>query len=278
MLVFALLIQGCGASMPPMAPMGRSYDGGSPSQGKVAAAPSPSSTAEMADSDEDNIPDAPDLAPLPSPSEERLAQGPSPSKQEQQVDAKTTPSPQGNRAVDQRSPILIYTANFQMAVFDVQPSLIEAERITREVGGFVTRRSDRQIIIRVPAARFQETIGRIEKIGEVTQRDVVAQDVTEEYLDTEIRLRNARAMRDRLEQLLAKAHTVQDSLMIERELNRVAAEIERMEGRLKYLRDRAAFSTITISFDSQKLIKPPPTVHLPFPWLTRPNLSRLLSL
>ncbi|MCS6901863.1 MAG: DUF4349 domain-containing protein [Polyangiaceae bacterium] len=178
----------------------------------------------------------------------------------------------------QRSPILIYTANFQMAVFEVANSLAEVERIAREVGGFVTKRTDRQITARVPAARFYETVGRLEKLGDVIQRDVTAQDVTEEYLDTEVRLRNARAMRDRLEQLLAKANTVQDSLMIERELNRIAAEIERMEGRLKFLRDRAAYSTITVSFDPKQVVTPPPAVRLPFPWLTSHSLARLLSL
>ena len=61
-------------------------------------------------------------------------------------------------------------------------------------------------------------------------------------------------------------------------MNRVASEIDRMEGRLKYLRDRAAFSTITVSFEPRRSVAPPPSVRLPFPWLQFPGLSRLLSL
>ncbi|RYE76609.1 MAG: DUF4349 domain-containing protein, partial [Myxococcales bacterium] len=85
-------------------------------------------------------------------------------------------------------------------------------------------------------------------------------------------------VRDRLAQLLAKSTTVQDSLMIERELNRVAGEIDRLEGRLKYLRDRAAFSTLTVSFANRRTDSPPPSVRLPFSWLRVGGLSQLLSL
>jgi hypothetical protein len=217
----------------------------------------------------------------PPPPQAPLAQA-APSATGGQLDAKPEPPKEAGKGessvLDKRAPILIYTATFSMAVFEVNNSLIEVERVAREVGGFVTKRTDRLITIRVPAPRFYESVGRIEKLGDMTQRDVVAQDVTEEFLDTEIRLRNARAVRDRLAQLLARASTVQDSLMIERELNRVASEIDRLEGRLKYLRDRAAFSTITVSFDARRTVAPPPSVRLPFPWLNTSGLSRLLSL
>jgi len=160
----------------------------------------------------------------------------------------------------------------------VSAGLRELETMTREVGGFVSKRTDRMITIRVPAQRFYEVVGRIEHLGEVLRRDVTAQDVTEEFLDTELRLRNARAVRARLQELLARATTVQDSLMIERELDRVSVEIDRMEGRLKYLRDRAAFSTITVSLEPRNAAPHPPTVRLPFPWLGSGGLNRLLSL
>jgi hypothetical protein len=283
------LVQGCGASK---------YGGGyterpqasSPGYRRevsVTAASAPPADAyageESGDRDADAIPDEapPPPAPPPPPGQPRLAQntvGGQPGDRKDDAKTNETAEKAAGKIGAQRSPILIYTASFQMAVFEVASSLAEVDRITREVGGFITKRTDRQITVRVPAARFFETVGRLEKLGDVTQRDVSAQDVTEEYLDIEVRLRNARAMRDRLEQLLAKANTVQDSLMIERELNRIASEIERMEGRLKFLRDRAAYSTITISFESKRLATPPPSVRLPFPWLTSHNLARLLSL
>jgi hypothetical protein len=185
----------------------------------------------------------------------------------------------GGQVLERRAPILIYTANLTMAVFEVDSSLRQAEAITATLGGFVTKRTDKMITLRVPASRFQEAVARLERVGDVTSRDVVALDVTEEFLDVEIRLRNARAVRDRLETLLAQSKTVQDSLLIEKELSRLAGEIDRMEGKLKFFRDRAAFSTITVSFDARHSGDPAtPAVRLPFPFLYTLGLGHLLDL
>lgn len=178
-----------------------------------------------------------------------------------------------------RGPLLIYTAQFTMSVFEVNASLTQIEELGRELGGFLSKRTDNSITIRVPVERFDGAIKRIEKLGDVLNRNVTAQDVTEEFRDIEIRLRNARAVRDRLEQLLAKANKVEESVMVERELERVAGEIERMEGRIKFLKDRAAFSTITVTFQPKQ---PEETsrgpFRLPVPWLYQLGLSRLLNL
>jgi hypothetical protein len=178
-----------------------------------------------------------------------------------------------------RGPILIYTAQFTMSVFEVTASLGQIEELAREIGGFLSRRDNSSITIRVPVAMFDRAIKRIEKLGDVLNRNVTAQDVTEEFRDLEVRLRNARAVRDRLEQLLAKANKVEESVMVERELERVAGEIERMEGRIKFLKDRAAFSTITVAFQpkrTEETSRGP--FQLPVPWLYQLGLSRLLNL
>jgi hypothetical protein len=177
------------------------------------------------------------------------------------------------------TPMLVYTARVNMAVYEVRNSLAEVESLARNVGGFLARRNDQSITIRVPVSRFDEAIKRIEKLGDMLSRDVQVEDVTEEFHDTEIRLRNARAVRERLEQLLAKATKVEESIQIERELERIAELIDRLEGRVKFLRDRAAFSTITVTFQprsSTQLGKRP--FNLPVPWLYDIGLGRLLSL
>jgi hypothetical protein len=143
--------------------------------------------------------------------------------------------------------LLIYTAALSMAVFQVDASLAAVERIGREEGGYLAARQDRSVTIRVPRERFDDAIERVEHLGDVTHRSVKAQDVTDEFVDLEARLKNARAMRDRLNELLARA-SVKEALDIERELARVTEEIERFEGRLKLLRDQIAFSTITVDF------------------------------
>jgi hypothetical protein len=111
----------------------------------------------------------------------------------------------------------------------------------------------------------------------VVHRNIEAQDVTDEFLDTEVRLKNARAMRDRLQQLLEKA-AVKDALEIEKELGRVTQEIERMEGRLKVLRDKIAYSTITVSFEPRSAALHTMPLRLPFGWLNELGLPHLLRL
>jgi hypothetical protein len=182
-------------------------------------------------------------------------------------------SPARSRAV------LLYTAQVTMAVFDVQPGLRAIEALAREVGGYPARQSANGITIRIPAARFDETLERLEKLGDVTARQVEAEDVTAEYVDLEMRLKNARSVRARLEQLLAQAAKVADAIAIERELERVGGDIERLEGRLRYLQDRAQLSTITVTFFPRpRELVAKDAFKLPFPWLDQLGLSRLLDL
>jgi hypothetical protein len=173
--------------------------------------------------------------------------------------------------------MLIYTANLSMAVYQVEPELDAVERIGREVGGYLSVRQDNAVTIRVPRDRFDDAIARVEKLGDVTHRDIKATDVTDEYVDLESRLKNAYAVRDRLKDLLTRAQ-VKEALEIEKELGRVGEEIERMEGKLKLLRDQLAFSTITVTFAPIA----EQTVHdssllSPFPWLQDLGLQSLLN-
>ena len=178
-----------------------------------------------------------------------------------------------------QGPMLIYTANLTMAVFEVAVSVAKVEQVARDIGGFLAKRDDTSITIRVPVERFREAVERIEKSGDVLHRNVSVQDVTEEYRDLDIQMRNARAMRDRLAELLQKASKVEESLLIERELGRVAKEVDRLEGRLKFLRDRASFSTITVSFQAVRTEEQSQSpFHLPVPWLSEMGLGRLFRL
>jgi hypothetical protein len=185
----------------------------------------------------------------------------------------------GGEVARVRAPMLIYTAQITMAVFEVNASLVKVEAIGRELGGFLAKRDDSSITIRVPAARFDEAVQRIEGVGDMLHRNVAAEDVTEQFRDLEIRLKSARAVQQRLTELLAKAAKVEDSLAIERELDRVSGEIERLEGRIKFLRDRAAFSTLTVTFQAKATEQVGKSqVKLPVNWIYNLGLKRLLDL
>ncbi|WP_437735409.1 DUF4349 domain-containing protein [Sorangium sp. So ce1335] len=252
-------------------------------------------TAELAKA----VPPATAASPASPPPTARPAPGstapvagtarPAPTGQAVAATAQAGASPQGAAAAPQGAaavrtsaspaPLLVYTAQIAMAVFEVSASLGKVEALAQELGGFLARRDDQAITIRVPAARFDEALKRLEGLGDMLQRNVVAEDVTEEFLDLGVRIRNARAVRDRLEKLLDKATKVEESIQLERELARVTSELERLEGRLKYLRDRIAFSTLTVSFQPRSTEAIAPSgPRLPIDWLNELGLSRLLNL
>ncbi len=101
--------------------------------------------------------------------------------------------------------------------------------------------------LRIPAGRFEEVQAGLGDIGTVEYFNVAVQDVGEEYVDMTARLENGRRLEQRLVQLLAtRTGKLEDVLAVERELARVRESIETAEGRLRYLRNRVALSTLTV--------------------------------
>lgn len=202
--------------------------------------------------------------------------------------AQTTPTSVGAEPTKKRSPagtdeaprreLIIYTAHVTMAVYQVEPGLSAIERIAHDLHGFLASRNDNVITIRVPRASFEDALRRVVQTGDVLHRQIDAQDVTDEFVDLEARLKNLRVMRDRLAELLRVA-PVKEALEIEKELGRVTQEIERIEGRLKVLGDKIAYSTITVTFQARgaAALRDEP-LRLPYPWLSELGLPRLLNL
>lgn len=196
-----------------------------------------------------------------------------------------TPTPAGPAqpaqvASDAHSgPLLIYEAELHMAVYKVESVQEQAIAAVRELGGYLSEHTDRaRLVLRVPAAQFDKLVARIETLGEVSHRFVRALDVTAEFRDLEMRLRNAEAVRDRLLRLLDKAPDVPQSLKVEQELDRLSERIEQMKGQLKLLSDRMAFSTITIQFSVKRTETITDEFELPFEWLRTLGLQHLMRL
>ena len=102
--------------------------------------------------------------------------------------------------------------------------------------------------LKVPAARFDDAMTGLSPLGKVEQSNATAQDVGEEYVDISARVANAKRLEQRLITLLAtRTGRLEDVLAVERELARVREEIERYEGRLRFLATRVATSAIVAS-------------------------------
>jgi Domain of unknown function (DUF4349) len=183
--------------------------------------------------------------------------------------------PAGNQQI---APLLIYTAELTVAVFETERAIDRIEQAARAAGGYLVRRSDTSITVRVPAHRFQAALASVARVGDVLHQNVNVEDVTQRYTDLTLRLKNAEAVRDQLAELLKRAQAVKDALQVERELARVTEQIELMKGQLRMMRELIAYSTITVTFQPQPVEHVGPTVKLPFPWLDQLGLHQLLSL
>jgi hypothetical protein len=107
----------------------------------------------------------------------------------------------------------------------------------------------RSIVIeaRVPFGRFDRSLQEIEALGKVLEKQVTAEDVTEEFVDSQATLRNLQQTESRLLAHLSRTGRLADTLLVEKELTRVRGEIERLEGRLRFLSHRVLFSTLTVT-------------------------------
>jgi hypothetical protein len=138
-----------------------------------------------------------------------------------------------------------------------------AERLGGYVGNTTTRTGGGQIRsatleLKIPAARFDEAVSGLSPFGKVESINVQAEDVGEEFVDLTARTTNAKRLEERLLALLAaRTGKLEEVVNVERELARVREEIERFDGRLRYLRSRVATSTLTVTVHEPATLRPP---------------------
>lgn len=171
--------------------------------------------------------------------------------------------------------MIVRTGTATVRIDSLEPALAEVRALAQRVGGYVANTSiqagpaqyrQATLEVKVPATRFDDLLAGLRPLGKVESVNVTAEDVGEEFVDVSARVANARRLEERLVDLLAaRTGRLQDVLNVERELARVRGEIERYEGRLRYLRGRAAMSSLAI------------TVHEPLPIVDRPGSSPLLE-
>lgn len=108
--------------------------------------------------------------------------------------------------------------------------------------------SDGNVTVRIPSARFDEAMAEIGELGRVKSQSISSEDVTERFYDLKTRLEAKKVMRSRLQDYLSKAKDIKDMLQIERELNSVMADIERMEGSMRRLSSQVDYSSVSVRY------------------------------
>jgi hypothetical protein len=140
--------------------------------------------------------------------------------------------------------------------------------IAESVGGFVVTSESKQrqtvdgkqdlevnLVVRVPATQFGTALDQIRALGSrVIEEKITGQDVTEEFIDLEARIKTQKALELQFLEIMKQAHKVEDALEVQRQIADVRTEIERLEGRKRFLENRASLSTITVSLQSPTAI------------------------
>jgi len=161
--------------------------------------------------------------------------------------------------------MVIRTGQAFIEVERVDAAALKVRQLAAQVGGYITNSSitggrdqirQATFELKIPAPKYDPAVDLLSTIGKVETVTSTAQDVGEEFVDVTARVTNSRRLEERLISLLAnRTGKLDEVLRVERELARVREEIERYEGRLRYLSARVALSTLTI------------TVHEPAPIL-----------
>jgi hypothetical protein len=151
---------------------------------------------------------------------------------------------------------LIMTANVSMRSDDPWKTADAAKAIAQGLGGTLmalnesgsgTQRSA-TVVMSVPSSRFDDAIGALKKLdGEVISSSVDAKDVTDQLVDLDARITTLKAEEQRYLALFTRANTVDEMLKVQSALSQLRLQIEQLSAQQKNMKDRVAFSTISLS-------------------------------
>lgn len=192
---------------------------------------------------------------------------------------RATPSPAAGGATPEKAPVaapeppsptaatpvtsprrIIRTADMSVETDTPEAAVSKVTALADAKGGFVvssdTERSkdsdgaetvSTTIVFRVPVSAFDDALAAVRAMGSrVSIEKVTGQDVTEEYVDLDARIRAQRAVEEQYMSILKEAKTIPDILAVQQKLGEVRTEIERAEGRRRYLESQTSLSTITV--------------------------------
>jgi hypothetical protein len=162
---------------------------------------------------------------------------------------------------------IIRNGEITLEVFSTTDTQHEVASIANANGGFVVtseskqrdnvdpaqRTLDIKLVVRVPSTQFGATFDAIKKLASNTpQENISGQDVTEEFIDLEARIKTQKALEVQFLEIMRRASNVADALEVQRQIADVRTGIEKLEGRKRFLENRASLSTITVNIQTPK--------------------------
>lgn len=151
--------------------------------------------------------------------------------------------------------MIIWNANISLEVEDTRAAMGQVQALARELGGRTTgseswlegEQLHAQLTIRVPTEVFEEAMARLRDLAlEVRRESSNSEDVTDQYVDLQSRLRHLEAKEAQLLEFLDDAEDTEATLAVYDHLAETQGEIEQVKGRMEYLRNLSAMATINV--------------------------------
>lgn len=170
--------------------------------------------------------------------------------------------------------IVIKNASLSLVVENPIDSMQNIAKMAEQAGGFTVSSNSYKtttstgievpvayITVRVPVEKLDETINEIKALVkdqrlDILNEEVSGQDVTSEVNDLESRLRNLQAAEEQLLEIMEDADTTEDVITIFQELTRIREEIEVIQGQIKYYRESASLSAISVNLQAKEAVEP----------------------
>ncbi len=213
---------------------------------------------------------------------------------EMMVEAEVAPTPPmapgGSAAVDldgnEVTPRIIKSGDLRLRVEDASTAMDSVQSIVSGKNGFVESSSisdsgegprTARMTLRIPVASFEETINALKEISVlVLHESTSGQDVTTEFVDLEANLRNARAEEESYRAILNRSGSIEEVLMVTRQLAEVRGRIERLEARQRYLENKTDLATLQVTLTEETRIEVPTRKWKPFE-VVRQSVQELIQ-
>lgn len=201
-----------------------------------------------------------------------VAQSAKPSRSQRSVKNVVQKTTLAQAQVVQEAPLtierkVIRNAEIQLETAEPEAAQQKITGIAESKGGFVVesnqstsdlqlkKRDTVMMTLRIPADRFSSALDEIRSTADkVIAETVKGEDVTEEFIDVEARLKAQKALEQQYLEIMKRASSVEDALYVQSELAEVRGEIEKVEGRKRYLENQSSMSTITLKLQTPAAI------------------------
>lgn len=181
-------------------------------------------------------------------------------------------TPSASAATDPKMPRkIVQNMDMSVEVKDIGKSMDKITDVVKSVGGYIVSSSTTtnednftgNIVIKVPADKLISSAKKIGDLGQIRRRGITSEDVTQEYYDSQARLKVMQKKEERLISFMDQAKKVEELIALENELTNVRSEIEVLQGRINFLNNSTTYSQIAIELiqgKAEKIVAPKGTV------------------